>query len=214
MVGFFSLSELPLSVPAFSDWNDSALRHVHCGPYFLNTYAVRAIENFLDVTHLPFVHEGILGDSGHTEVGDFNAVINSDGLIIDPVLVWQPNPDGRTNGSFIKYSYRAPRPCYAFFKKEFEGKAFSIFLAATPTEPGQSILRMIITLDYESPLTDEEIRKFQDQIIAQDIPVVESQHPKEIPLALHAELHVKSDRATIVYRKWLSELGVRYGTVA
>lgn len=70
---------------------------------------------------------------------------------------------------------------------------------------------MYVAMDY-GDLSDEEISGFQDEIIKQDIPVVESQRPELLPLDLQAELHLRSDRTVIAYRKWLRELGVSFGT--
>ena len=36
--------------------------------------------------------------------------------------------------------------------------------------------------------------------------------PERIPLDLREELHVRSDRLAVAYRRWLKELGVTYGT--
>jgi hypothetical protein len=36
--------------------------------------------------------------------------------------------------------------------------------------------------------------------------------PPPLPLDLRAELHLRSDRTSIAYRKWLSELGLTFGT--
>ena len=66
-------------------------------------------------------------------------------------------------------------------------------------------------MDY-GDLTDEQVRQFQDVIIKQDIPIVESQRPELLPLDLQAELHLRSDRTAIAYRRWLRELGVTIGT--
>jgi phenylpropionate dioxygenase-like ring-hydroxylating dioxygenase large terminal subunit len=59
---------------------------------------------------------------------------------------------------------------------------------------------------------DEEVRAFQDRVTWQDIPIVELQRPELLPLDLQAELHVRSDRTAITYRKWLRALGVTIGT--
>ena len=48
-------------------------------------------------------------------------------------------------------------------------------------------------------------------IIEQDRLIVESQRPEEIPLDLQAELHLKSDRLAIAYRRYLRQLGVTVG---
>lgn len=66
-------------------------------------------------------------------------------------------------------------------------------------------------MDY-SNLTDEEIRAFQNIITLQDIPIVESQRPELLPLDLQEELHLRSDRTAITYRKWLRQLGLTFGT--
>ncbi len=54
-------------IPPFPQWNDSTFHKIHCGPYHFNASGPRAVENFLDVTHFPFVHEGILGDPAHPD---------------------------------------------------------------------------------------------------------------------------------------------------
>lgn len=50
-------------------------------------------------------------------------------------------------------------------------------------------------------------------IFAEDRTIVESQRPELLPLALQAELHLRSDRMAIGYRTWLRRLGLRYGAV-
>ena len=45
-------------------------------------------------------------------------------------------------------------------------------------------------------------------ITLQDVPIVESQRPELLPLDLQAELHLRSDRTAIAYRKWLRQVGI------
>jgi len=61
-------------------------------------------------------------------------------------------------------------------------------------------------------MSDEQTRQFEDMITLQDIPIVESQRPELLPLDLQAELHLRSDRTAIAYRRWLKELGLTFGT--
>jgi phenylpropionate dioxygenase-like ring-hydroxylating dioxygenase large terminal subunit len=66
-------------------------------------------------------------------------------------------------------------------------------------------------MDYgEQP--EEQIRQFEDMIVLQDVPIVESQRPELLPLDLQAELHLHSDRTAIAYRNWLRQLGLTFGT--
>jgi hypothetical protein len=36
--------------------------------------------------------------------------------------------------------------------------------------------------------------------------------PERIPIDLKEELHIRSDRLAVEYRRWLRELGITYGT--
>jgi phenylpropionate dioxygenase-like ring-hydroxylating dioxygenase large terminal subunit len=72
--------------------------------------------------------------------------------------------------------------------------------------------RLVIAMDYALEVPEEEIIRFQDQVTSQDKVVVESQRPELLPLDLQSELHLRSDRMAIAYRKWLREIGFRYGT--
>ena len=56
-------------------------------------------------------------------------------------------------------------------------------------------------------------RAFNRTIFEQDIPIVESQLPKRLPLDLRAEVHQPADAGSLAYRKWLIERGTVYGTV-
>ena len=71
---------------------------------------------------------------------------------------------------------------------------------------------MIIGMNYGHDVPLEQLQEFQDRIVAQDKPIVESQRPELLPLDLAEELHLRSDRTAIAYRKWLRELGLRFGT--
>ncbi len=83
-----------------------------------------------------------------------------------------------------------------------------MLLAVTPHEAIESTAWMWMAMDYEPTY---EMVEFQDRIFAQDRPILESQRPELLPLDLQAELHLRSDRTAIAYRRWLHQLGVRTG---
>ena len=203
-------------VPAFTEWADSNYRKILCGPYTVNAAGPRLIENFLDVAHFPFVHETYLGDRAHAALPDYETEITSDGVIARDIQVWQPDPDGTGVGSLVSYTYRALRPLTARFTKQVgghssAGREFAIFLTITPVEERRSLAWMWIAMNYAFDVPAGDIRTFQDKIVAQDVPIVESQRPEVLPLDLQAELHLRSDRAAIAYRRWLRELGWTFG---
>jgi phenylpropionate dioxygenase-like ring-hydroxylating dioxygenase large terminal subunit len=75
------------------------------------------------------------------------------------------------------------------------------------------IIRLAVAINYGPELTEADIRRRQDAVFAQDRAIVETQHPERIPLDLRAELHLRSDKMGLEYRRWLKELGVTYGTL-
>lgn len=206
-----SLGSPEQDLPPFPEWPDASFRKVICGPYTLNATGPRAIENFLDVAHFPFVHGGLLGDDARPEVADYEAEITPEGVIASDVRIFQPDPDASGQGAEVTYTYRVFRPLTAHFTKTSAGPRFAAFFAITPVEERLSIGWLILALNYRHDAPETELRGFEDAIMAQDIPVVESQRPELLPLDLQEELHLRSDRVAIAYRRYLKERGVRLG---
>lgn len=208
---WISLGEPAHDLPAFAEWDDPTYRKIHCGPYRFKANAPRVVENFLDVAHFPFVHEGYLGDPEHTAISDYEAVTDENGVTSDNIHVWQPDPDGTGIGKHVAYTYRVMRPLQAYFVKKAE-QALSIYFAVTPISEMETAGWMWMNMNYAYDIPEEELRHFQDVVSRQDIPIVESQRPERLPLDLQAELHLRSDRTAIAYRKWLRSLGLTFGT--
>ena len=202
----------PQSIPGFAEGDDPSFRKVIAGPYLFRAHGTRVVENGLDVAHFPFVHAGYLGDPSRTEIGDYEVEVSAEGLLVKDIPAWQPDPDGTGCPATVHYTFRVPRPLILSFRKLHEGKCFSIFAAVTPVADLESVSWLIIALNYATETSDEELVRFQDAVSHQDIPVVESQRPEQLPLDLQAELHLRSDRAAIAYRQWLKTLGLRHGT--
>jgi phenylpropionate dioxygenase-like ring-hydroxylating dioxygenase large terminal subunit len=62
-------------------------------------------------------------------------------------------------------------------------------------------------------VSTEDFCAFNHRIFLQDIPILESQRPRPLPLDPTAELAQHADRASSAYRRWLAELGLTYGTI-
>lgn len=183
-------------------------------PYHLHAAGPRVIENFLDVSHLMYVHEGLLGDSEYSEIGDYLVQEIGGVLTTDEIDVFQPDPDGRGYGVHTKYMYEVYRPLSASLTKRSDGteEYFHLFLFVLPENEQQSTAFMIMERNYAYDEPDETFKEFQDRLIEQDREIVENQRPELLPLDLQAELHLTCDRLSIAYRKMLKEVGVTFGT--
>lgn len=199
-------------VPGFEEWSDSSFRKVACGPYHYRASGTRAVENFLDVAHLPFVHEGILGVRAHADILDYEVELSDSGILARNVRIWQPDPDGTGVGKDVNYTYKVLRPLTMYLSKDTVEGRFSIFAVVCPQSEFESTAWFWIAMNYGYEIPETEIVARQDEITGQDIPVVESQRPERLPLDLQAELHLKSDRIAVAYRKWLGQLGLSFGT--
>lgn len=207
-----SLGTPSSDVPPFPEWEDPTYRKIFCGPYRYSASATRAVENFLDVAHFPFVHAGLLGDEAHAEIKDYEVDTSPTGIEARDVVVWQPDPDGTGKGSTVNYTYRVLRPFTAYFNKHTSEGDFAIQLNVTPTDEATSVAWMCIALNYARDTPESELRSYQDKITSQDVPIVESQRPERLPLDLQEELHLRSDRIAVAYRKWLRQIGLTFGT--
>jgi len=199
-------------LPEFPELDDAAYRILIAGPYAFHAQGPRIIENFLDVAHLPIVHGGWLGDSEHAEMPEYAVDVSEDGIIARDIAVWQPDPDGVGRAAQVLYTYQVHRPLTASFRKHHNGQTFLMVDAVTPVDRENSSAFAILAMNYGQEIPDAELLAFQDKITMQDKPVVESQRPELLPLDLQEELHLRSDKTAMAYRRWLRKIGLRYGT--
>lgn len=82
--------------------------------------APRAVENFLDMGHFPFVHTGILGEEPHTEVKPYKVDVYSDPpeILVTDCEFYQPQANaGSETGADTEYVYRIPIRFVPFFTR-------------------------------------------------------------------------------------------------
>ncbi|MEL7117641.1 MAG: aromatic ring-hydroxylating dioxygenase subunit alpha, partial [Pseudomonadota bacterium] len=92
---------------------DVGVVRVKCSP-------LRAVENFLDIAHFPFVHTDILGDEAHPEVKDYRVEIreDTDEVWATKVAFYQPQAAKSAGGGLTtEYMYRVPAPTSAVLYK-------------------------------------------------------------------------------------------------
>jgi phenylpropionate dioxygenase-like ring-hydroxylating dioxygenase large terminal subunit len=78
------------ALPTFEAEADTRLRKINCGPYDVATSAPRIVENFLDMSHFSFVHEGWLGARGSPAIEDYQVDLTATGLLATGCKAWQP----------------------------------------------------------------------------------------------------------------------------
>jgi len=193
-------------------------RLAYCGSFGVHTSAPRAVENFLDMAHFPFVHQGYLGIEPYTEVKDYDVSVggNPREVIARRCRFYQPiSAAAAKQGMEVEYVYRVPHPyCSVLYKScavdPSRNDVIAIFARPLSEEHISASLFMALIDEHSS---DAGLREFQQLIFGQDKPILENQRPRRLPLDPTAEISSRADRSSVAYRRWLAERGVRYGTI-
>ena len=208
-------------LPTFAAEADTRLRKLLCGPYDVAASAPRIVENFLDMSHFAFVHEGWLGERGHEAQHDYQVERTATGLRATGCKAWQPQSNRlSTAGALVAYEVtspynavltKVPDPETVPASAQADGgyhEAIGLFVCPLTPENSRVWFRMAVA-DFDS--TDDELRAFQHTIFTQDQPVLESQVPQRLPLDLRAEMHTAADKASSAYRRFLKDSGITFG---
>ena len=205
------------ALPAFAAEADAHLRKVNCGPYDVAASAPRIIENFLDMSHFGFVHEGWLGSRDATAMAAYKVESTATGVLATGCKAVQPQSNlHSTSAAEVEYTYEVTAPYTAVLTKipeegtSKQGWREQIGLFICPITPDTSrVWFRLAVADFES--TDAQLREFQHTIFVQDQPVLESQWPKALPLDPRAEMHSAADRMSSAYRRYLRASGITFG---
>ncbi|MGH8872437.1 MAG: Rieske 2Fe-2S domain-containing protein [Acidimicrobiia bacterium] len=197
-------------IPAFPDdeWDDPRYRTIVSQQYQWKTSAGRAVENFMDISHFPFVHEGILGSRDNTEVQK-HVVSDRNGGLYYFLEAPEPATLHSKPGDVIRWEYFLTGPFTIHLRKTVpSGDVTLISMAASPTTETTTELFLWIARNHQlDPSDDAEFIDFTHEIMEQDRLVVESQRPERIPTDLRDELHLKiPDASGIAYRRYLDAI--------
>jgi phenylpropionate dioxygenase-like ring-hydroxylating dioxygenase large terminal subunit len=196
-------------LPFFDDIDDS-FSYVTQADYWKVHYS-RAIENQLDVSHLPFVHHNTIG-AGHQTICDGPyTVAEKDGL---RVWVFSRKEDGTPSKLPEELTEPNDRALLYFkFPNIWQNKLAEkvrIMVSFTPVDEENCILYLrfyhkIVRIPGLRGLISHMGRKFSVVIAHQDRRVVETQDPKKTSLKMKENLF-PADRPIAIYRRIRQEL--------
>lgn len=213
-------------IPVFPEWDDDRYVKVFSGPYEFGSNAFRAIENFLDISHFPFVHGDLNGDATKPDpLKPYKVEMTERGLTTSEISVFQPFGDARGVPIVSNYTYSCFAPLVAHFVKRIQDVQadgttvegcdthFATLCVAQMVDETRSILRVCAALDVKPTPSADDIRRRADVIFGQDRDIVSTQRPERIPSELRYELHHRTDLLGQRYRSWLRSMNVQYGVV-
>ncbi|WP_116599114.1 aromatic ring-hydroxylating oxygenase subunit alpha [Primorskyibacter marinus] len=213
-----SLGEPPETLFSFEEYYEADRINVPTGVFGVNVSAGRAVENFLDMSHFPYVHTGILGEEPHTEVKEYAVEVSEtrDEVLATQCQFYQPKAAlASEGGAMVDYTYRVPHVnCALLYKSSPNDASRSDVIYMFLQPMSQDWVRAhtgMCVIDEDN--TYESIRYFQQVIFGQDKPILENQYPKRLPLDPRSETPIRADKTAIAFRRWLSRKGLRYGVI-
>ncbi|WP_432286622.1 aromatic ring-hydroxylating dioxygenase subunit alpha [Aminobacter sp. BA135] len=213
-----SLGTPPADLFPIPEYAEADRRKLNAASIGVSVSAPRAIENFLDMGHFPYVHTDILGVEPHTEVKEYDVEISvdRDEILATRCRFYQPMASTTSDGGAdVDYIYRVPHPyCSVLYKSspldESRLDVIAVFLQPIDQEHVRAHM-LLCVLDEDNE--DKVIKRFQQTIFGQDKPILENQLPKRLPLDPRSETPIRADKSAIAYRRWLSQKGVTYGVI-
>ncbi|MEV7005016.1 aromatic ring-hydroxylating dioxygenase subunit alpha [Streptosporangium sp. NPDC051022] len=208
-------SSADTKIPEFPAWDDPQQRCILGEPYLWPISSGRRMENFIDVTHFPYTHQGTLGAPPNT-VFPVYPVDQENGRLdwlTETFLAYNPGddtygppagPDSRMLPP-AKYTVEMPFTVVLSFQWS-ETFATQIFMHATPID-AENCRSYWFTCHTEDGSSDQVHLQLQDMVLGEDLPVVASHLPRFIGDA-QEEVSVFPDKTSILWRRWLRELAV------
>lgn len=173
------------------------------------TSAARAVENFMDFSHFPYVHPGLLGTEDNAEIAPYDVTTTDDGLFY---VFEQEEPSelyGQGGIQRVRYEYTIVLPFTIHLRKVETGSGNVTIITqfTNPRASKSTELFVYIMRNHSCDDPDSRFGDFTNTIMEQDRVVVESQRPEELPISLREELHIKvPDKASLLFRQRLNAI--------
>ena len=191
-------------VPEYPAYDDESMTTVLYRPFAWKANAARICENVLDFTHLPWVHDGMLGSRDHPVYPSVEAQTLEDGITYSM-------PD---EGDDTVRHYRVFAPFTVALDvraNSADGHNYSMLFTCLPITSRDTVQWFFTSRDWSLHQPDHVWEKFDEIVMEQDRRIVENQRPEELPPDLTEELHLRgSDAGTLAYRRYLRGIGLEW----
>ena len=199
-------------IPDITQEHDPAFRRINTPVEVWKVSATRMVDNFLDITHFPFVHTGTFGLSQDTRVPRFELQQLDDEFYGYGYQVMAANPTGAlvsgqsdhvvhremTSGFNLPFTVRSTI-------RYDTGLEHILLLLSTPIDDVTSYFTFVVWRNDDFAVSAEEIIRFDLAIGAEDKRMLE-QLDGVLPLDQTTLVSVQADKCSVEWRRQLAEL--------
>jgi len=173
----------------------------------------RHVENFNDLAHISWVHMKTFGNRKRPEIPNYTLKVDDNGMLMEmPYIEVERgyNDDLGEREREVMYSHKFTFPfatdLHVDYKQDDGGFQTSHFYdIGTPVSAKETAVFQITQTNIPGA-TKEDYIEYQIMTNEEDIPLVESQKPEEVPLNIAEELHIPADKFSVQYRQALVKL--------
>ncbi len=200
------------TIPTVEADDDPAYRRINTGMETWRVSAPRMTDNFLDISHFPYVHAGTFGIEANTQVPEIDLTELDDDFFGYEYSVDVGNEAGVASSGIdaavvtrrMTTGFNLPFTVRSTIHYE-TGLDHLILLCSTPVDDTTSMFTFVIWRNDDHTAPAEEVIAFDRAIGAEDKRMLE-RVPGMLPLDRHATVSVQSDRPSVEWRRRLAAL--------
>jgi phenylpropionate dioxygenase-like ring-hydroxylating dioxygenase large terminal subunit len=182
------------------------------GPIRWRTFAARSNENFMDDAHLPWVHDGSLGNRENVPTIPRRKVIEeANGFFFETHSeVASRLEPGKIKMATHTIGYRIVLPftidCRATAPN---GDIVIDLFFSSPVSERQCVRYMVVGRNFALDESSDNFVEFTLNVWEQDRVIIEKLRPEAIPAGLKGEIHMRdADAPSVAYRRMLHRIGI------
>jgi len=206
------LGDPATAIPTIAHDSDPAFRRINTGIDRWKVSALRMVDNFLDISHFPWVHTGTFGGGQATTVPSIQMGLLDDDFDGYRYEVEATNPTEAvaTTGSDAPEVHRWMSTGFSLpftvrsTVRYADGLEHIILLCSTPVDDAVSLFTFVIWRNDDHSVDAETVIAFDRAIGAEDKVMLE-QVPGVLPLGRTDLVSVQSDRPSVEWRRQLTE---------
>lgn len=206
------LGEPALEIPLMQAEDDPTYRRINSGVDVWTVSATRMTDNFLDISHFPWVHAGTFGLPENTEVPKVEMVQLDDDFVGYSYTVEVGNEAGAVASGLdaevvtreMSSGFALPFTVRSTIRYE-TGLEHLILLCSTPIDDVTSYFTFVIWRNDDFSVPAEEVIAFDRAIGAEDKLMLEKV-AGVLPLDQQATVSVQADKASVEWRRRLAAL--------
>ena len=193
--------------------SDPSFRRINTEVQKWNVAATRMVDNFLDITHFPYVHAGTFGAGQDTKVPNITLEDLDDDFFGYRYEILAANPEEAKNTSgsneesverSMTSGFNLPLTVRSTITYK-SGLEHIILLLSTPIDDVSSYFTFVIWRNDDFTIPAEEVISF-DRAIGEEDRVMLEKLDGVMPLDKTALVNVQSDKASVEWRRQLLKL--------